>query len=73
MNSNVRAKQLIVESPRENYRRKIDADILISAADRKKSESRTHVRVRGFDRNALKLELDRSLNELEENKKKLHG
>lgn len=51
---------------------KIDADILISAAEiGNKSESRTHVRVRGFDRNTLKLELDRSLNELEENKKEI--
>jgi uncharacterized protein (DUF342 family) len=73
MNSNVRAKQLIVESPKGRIiGGKIDADILISAAEiGNKSESRTHVRVRGFDRNTLKLELDRSLNELEENKKEI--
>jgi len=73
INSNVRAKQLIVESPKGRIvGGKIDVDIGVSAAEiGNKSESRTHVKVRGFNRNELKLELDRTMHELEENKKEI--
>ncbi|NLX63554.1 MAG: DUF342 domain-containing protein [Clostridiaceae bacterium] len=73
MNSNVRAKQLIVESPKGRIiGGKIDVDIKVSAAEiGNKSESRTFIKVRGFDRNELKLELDRTMQELEENKKEI--
>lgn len=64
MNSNVRAKQLIVESPKGRITGgRIDVDIQASAAEiGNKGETRTIIRVRGFDRNALKLELDETLN-----------
>jgi len=73
MNSNVRAKQLIVESPRGRIiGGKIDVDVKVSAAEiGNRSESRTYIRVRGFDRNELKMELDRTMQELEENKKEI--
>ncbi len=71
MNSNVRAKQLIVESPRSKITGgKIDVDIQVSAAEiGNKAESRTLIRVRGFDRNAMKMEIDELLNNINENKK----
>ncbi len=73
MNSNVRAKQLIIESPKGKITGgKIDVDIQASAAEiGNKSESRTHIRVRGFDRNALKIDLDETLNALNKNKKEI--
>jgi len=73
LNSNVRAKQLIIESPKGKIiGGKIDADIKVSAAEiGNKSESRTFIKVRGFNRNELKLELDRTMKELEENKKEI--
>ncbi|NLL67073.1 MAG: DUF342 domain-containing protein [Clostridiaceae bacterium] len=73
MNSNVRAKQLIIESPKGRIiGGKIDVDIQVSAAEvGNRSESRTQIRVRGFDRNNLKIELDKTLNELDENRKEI--
>jgi len=73
MNSNVRAKQLIVESPKGRIAGgNIDVDIKVSAAEiGNKSESRTLIKVRGFDRNELKMELDRALHELNENKNEI--
>ena len=73
MNSNVRAKQLIIESPKGKITGgKIDVDIQVSAAEiGNKSESRTHIRVRGFNRNALKMDLDKTLDKLNENKKEI--
>ncbi|MGI6085523.1 MAG: DUF342 domain-containing protein [Acetivibrionales bacterium] len=73
MNSNVRAKQLIIESPKGRIiGGKIDVDIQVSAAEiGNKSESRTIIRVRGFERNTMKTELDKILNEIETNKKEI--
>ncbi|NLD99263.1 MAG: DUF342 domain-containing protein, partial [Fibrobacter sp.] len=73
MNSNVRAKQLIVESPKGRITGgKIDVDIQVSASEiGNKSESRTLVRVRGFDRNTMKKELDMTLNKMDEHKKEI--
>lgn len=73
MNSNVRAKQLIVESPKGKITGgKIDVDIQVSAAEiGNKSESRTLIRVRGFDRNNMKMELDKIINKIDENKKEI--
>ncbi len=73
MNSNVRAKQLIVESPKGKIiGGKIDVDIQVSAAEiGNRTESRTLIRVRGFDRNAMKIELDDTLHNINENKKNI--
>lgn len=60
MNSNIRARQVIVEAPRGRIiGGTIDAEIRVSAADiGNAAENRTVIRIRGFDRNKLKLELD---------------
>lgn len=73
MNSNVRAKQLIVESPKGKITGgKIDVDIQVAAAEiGNKTESRTLIRVRGFDRNAMKIELDEILQSINESKKNI--
>lgn len=73
MNSNIRAKQVIVESPKGRIiGGEIDADIQISAPEiGNKGESRTIVKVRGFDRNNLKSKLDKELYELQELKKSI--
>jgi uncharacterized protein (DUF342 family) len=73
MNSNVRAKQLIVESPKGRISGgKIDVDIQVSAAEiGSKAESRTIIRVRGFERNALKIELDEAINRVNDVKKNI--
>lgn len=70
MNSYVRAKQLIVESPKGKITGgKIDVDIQVSAAEiGNKAESRTQIRVRGFDRNVMKRELDDLLQNINESK-----
>lgn len=70
MNSNVRARQLIVESPKGKIiGGKIDVEIQVSAAEiGNKTESRTLIRVRGFDRNAMRLELDDTIRHINENK-----
>lgn len=68
MNSNVRAKQVIVESPKGKIiGGKIDADIQVSSAIiGNKAESRTIIKVRGFNRSELKSELDMTLSSLQE-------
>jgi len=73
MNSNVRARQLIVESPKGKIiGGKIDVDIQVDAAEiGNKAESRTFIRVRGFDRNAMKLELDETIQQVNETKKNI--
>lgn len=73
MNSNVRAKQLIVESPKGRIiGGRIDVDILTSAAEiGNNGETRTIIRVRGFDRSAMKLELDDTLKIINEHKKNI--
>ncbi len=74
MNANVRAKQLIVESPRGRITGGIiDTDIQVSAAEiGNRAESRTIVRVRGFDRNELKINCDKTLARLDEKKAALN-
>lgn len=73
MNSNIRAKQVIVESPKGRIiGGSIDADIQVVAAEiGNRTESRTLVRVRGFDRNDLKMQLDRGMQRLQELKQNL--
>ncbi|MCX7773179.1 MAG: FapA family protein, partial [Clostridia bacterium] len=73
INSNVRAKQVIVESPKGRITGGcIDADIRVSAAEiGNRAESRTVVRVRGFDRNSFRTELDDTIAKLDENKNML--
>lgn len=70
MNANVRAKQIIVESPRGRIiGGQMDAEIKVSAAEfGSKAETRTIVRVRGFDRNAYRAQLDNVIAKLDENK-----
>lgn len=60
INANIRAKQVIVEAPRGRIiGGMIDAEIRVSAAEiGNVAESRTVIRVRGFDRNKLRTELD---------------
>lgn len=73
MNSNIRARQVIIESPKGRIiGGTIDAEIRVSAAQIGNSaESRTIVRVRGFDRNLLKVDLDKAMARLEEAKNQL--
>lgn len=73
MNSNIKAKQVIVESPRGRISGGyVEADIQIVAAEiGNKAETRTHVKVNGFDRNELKMELDGGLQRLQELKQSL--
>jgi uncharacterized protein (DUF342 family) len=73
MNSNIRAKQVIVESPRGRISGgQIDAEILVAAAEiGTRAETRTMIKVRGFDRNSLKIQLDRVIEQLNETKKSL--
>jgi uncharacterized protein (DUF342 family) len=68
MNSNIRAKQVIVQSPDGRISGgKIDADVLVSAAEiGSRAEVRTIIRVRGFDQQSLKAGLDSALAEIKE-------
>ena len=51
---------------------KIDVVIQVSAAEIcNRTESRSLIRVRGFDRNAMKIELDDTLHNINENKKNI--
>jgi uncharacterized protein (DUF342 family) len=61
MNSNIRARQVIVESSKGRISGgQIDADICVSAADiGSRSETRTIVKVRGFDRNDFLSDLEK--------------
>lgn len=60
LNANIKAKQVIVESPRGRIiGGKIDAEICVAAAEiGNRSETRTLIKIRGFDRNSLKADLD---------------
>jgi uncharacterized protein (DUF342 family) len=73
MNSNVKAKQVIIESPKGKIiGGRVEADIQIVAAEiGNKAESRTVVKVNGFNRNELKMELDKGLQRLQELKQSL--
>ncbi len=70
MNANIRAKQIIVESPRGRIiGGQMDAEIKVSAAEfGSKAETRTLIRVRGFDRNGYRSDLDAVIAKLDENK-----
>ena len=61
MNSNIRAKQVIVESPKGRIiGGQIYADICVSAAEiGSRSEARTLIRVKGFDRAGIQSELQK--------------
>lgn len=73
INSNIRAKQVIVESPRGRIvGGSIDADISVAAAEiGNRSETRTWIRIRGFDRSMLKIRSDELAKRLYELKKEL--
>jgi len=73
LNSNIKAKQVIVESPKGRIiGGHIDAEICVSAAEiGNRSETRTLIRVRGFDRNSLKADLDKLAEQLNELRKLL--
>jgi len=68
INSNIKARQVIVEAPRGKIiGGTIDAEVRVSAADiGNLAENRTVVRVRGFNRNNLKMELDQKKVRLKE-------
>lgn len=70
MNANVRAKQIIVESPKGRIiGGHMDAEIKVVAAEiGSRAETRTIVRVRGFDRNAYRSQLDAVIAQLDESK-----
>lgn len=70
MNANIRAKQVIVDSPKGRIiGGNIDAEICVSAAEiGNHSETRTIIRVQGFDRNALRSKLDNTKAKLDQNK-----
>lgn len=70
MNSNIRAKQVIVDSPRGRISGgQIDAEIRVSAAEiGTRAETRTMIRVRGFDRNSMKTQLDEAIEKMNEAK-----
>lgn len=73
MNSNIKARQVIVEAPRGKIiGGTIDAEVRVSAADiGNLAETRTVIRVSGFNRNKLKAELDRKTERLGELRKEL--
>ena len=73
MNSNIRAHQVIIESPKGRIiGGTIDAEIRISAANiGNQAENRTIIRVRGFDRNCVKIDVDNTLVKLENAKNQL--
>lgn len=73
INSNIRAKQVIVESPKGRIvGGSIDADVSVSAAEiGNRGETRTMIRVRGFDRNVVKAQADELARRLDELKKAL--
>jgi uncharacterized protein (DUF342 family) len=73
MNTNIKARQVIVEAPRGRIiGGTIDAEVRVSAADiGNKAESRTVIRVSGFNRNSLKLELDEKTARLKEARQEL--
>lgn len=73
MNSYIKARQVIIESPRGRIiGGVVEAEVRISAAQiGNQAESRTIVRVRGFDRNRLKGELDTVTARLEDCKNQL--
>ncbi len=73
MNTNIRAKQVIVESPKGRIiGGSIDADLKVSVAELgNRAESRTIIRIRGFDRASMKRDLDSALAKLEESKNQL--
>lgn len=74
MNCNIRARQVIVESPRGKIiGGNIDAVVRVSAADiGSMSETRTVIRVAGFNRNSLKADLDMKNERLQELRKELN-
>ena len=71
MNSNVKAKQVIIESPKGKIIGKVDRHGVVAAEIGNKAESRTVVKVNGFNRNELKMELDKGLQRLQELKQSL--
>ncbi|SHI65040.1 FapA family protein [Thermoclostridium caenicola] len=68
INANIKARQVIVEAPRGKIiGGTIDAEIRVSAADiGNVAENRTVIRVRGFNRSNLKMELDQKKLHLKE-------
>jgi len=74
MNSYIRARQVVVEAPRGRIiGGQIDAEVRVSAAEiGNAAESRTVIRVGGFDRNKLKAELDEKTARLKEARQKLN-
>lgn len=70
MNANIKAKQVVVESPRGRIiGGNIDAEIRVSASEiGNRTESRTVIRIKGFDRNNCKNELDNTIAKLNESK-----
>jgi uncharacterized protein (DUF342 family) len=74
MNSNIRARQVIVESSKGRISGgQIDADICVSAADiGSRSETRTIVKVRGFDRNELLSDLEKITSMMKQKKDDLN-
>ena len=73
MNTNIRARQVVVEAPRGRIiGGTIDADVRVSSADiGNVAENRTVIRVRGFDRNKLKIELDEKVARLKDTRRKI--
>jgi len=72
-NSNIRAKQVIVESGRgQIVGGLIDADVRVECADiGNRMETRTLINVRGFSRESMKAEMDELLSVIQDRKKQL--
>ena len=68
MNANIRAKQVIVESPRGRIiGGNIDAEICVDAAEiGNRAETRTLITVRGFDRNDMRTKQETITNTIQE-------
>lgn len=70
MNANIKARQIIVESPKGKViGGTLEADVCVSASDiGSRAENRTIIRIKGFDRAQMKAELDTVQAMLEENR-----
>ena len=73
MNSHIRARQIIVDSPRGRIAGgHCEAEIRIEAAELgNRSETRTDIRVVGFDRDALRKEYERVVQSMDEGRKEM--
>lgn len=73
INAHIRAKQVIVESPKGRIiGGTIDADVRVEVAEiGNRAENRTVVRIRGFDRQEMKIRLEQIVAEMEELRNRL--